>query len=157
VSNDKFFRGGDYYQIDDITGIKVRASRTRRQWDGRVTRPESFSPRQPQDLVMGVRDDQSVPVPRPRQKNRFVVVGTEVNAPAAFGSNAISVNSTVGFNVGDLCQVMTDQGDQFQFHLGAIAGNVLSWTGAGLSGTVGMSVGSPPDNAVVDLTSIGGT
>jgi hypothetical protein len=157
VSNDKFYRPGDYYQIDDITGIKTRASRTRRQWDGRVTRPESYSPRQPQDLVTGVRDDQSVPTPRPRQKNQFTVVGTMVTAPSPRGATSITVASTVGFNVGDLVQVITDPGDPFQFTLSSIAGSVLSWTGAGLSGTVGTSGGSPPDNAVVDLTSIGGT
>ena len=157
MANDKFYKPGDWYQIDDITGIKTRASRTRQQWDGLVTRPESFSPRQPQDLVVGVIDIQSVPLPRPRQKNQFTIVGTSVSAPAARGSTSISVTSTVGFNAGNLAQVMLDQGVPFQFTVASASGTTISWTGAGLPGTVGTFYGDPIENAVINLSSVGGT
>lgn len=107
--------------------------------------------------MVGVRDDQSVPFPLPRQKNQFTIVGTSVIAPALRGANAIAVEQTVGFNVDDLVQVMLDSGSPFQFTLAAIAGNVLSWTGAGLPATVGVLYGSPIENAVIDLSSVGGT
>ena len=157
MGNDKFYRGGDWYQIDDIRGYKVRASRTQQQWDNLVTIPGSFSPRHPQDLVVGVRDEQFVPVPRPRQANQYALVGTQVSAPAARGSNSITVASTVGFNPGNLLQVMLDQGTPFQFTLGSVSGNTLSWSGAGLPGTVGTLYGDPIENAVINLTSTGGT
>jgi len=154
---DKFYRGGDYYQIDDIRGTKVRASNTRKQWDGMVTHGHSFSPRQPQDLVVGVRDDQSVPIPRPRQANVFSIVGTQVSAPAAAGATLITVASTVGFTVGNLVQVMLDSGVPFQFTLTGISGSTLSWTGRGLPGSVGTLYGDPIENAVISLSSVGGT
>lgn len=156
MADDKFYRMGDYYQLDDNSGFKVRSSRTRIQWNNIVTIPQHFNPRQPQDLVTGVRDDQTVPMPRPRQKNMFTIVGTQVAAPAARGANAFEVQSTVGFNPGDLIQVMLDSGVPFQFTLEGIAGNVMFWSGPGLPGTVGLLYGDPIENAVIDLTSVGG-
>jgi hypothetical protein len=137
----------------------VRASRTRKQWDGLVTSPDSFSPRQPQDLVVGVLDQQAVPIPRPRQPNKFTIVASYVVVPAARGAFAIAVASSVGMTVGDLIQVMLDSGVPFQFILGSIAGNTLGWDPPlpGLPATVGTSYGDPIENAVVDLTSVGGT
>ena len=157
MADDKHYVPGDYYQIDQIRGYKVRASKTRQQWDRIVTLQASFSPRQPQDLVTGVRDDQSVPLPLPRQANQFTILGTNVAAPAPAGSTAIQVASTVGFNVGDLIQIMLDSGVIFSTTLSAIAGNLLSWTGVGLPASVGTLYGDPIENAVIDLTSIGGT
>lgn len=157
MADDKHYVPGDYYQIDQIRGYKVRASRTRPQWDRIITIAPSWSPRQPQDLVVGVRDDQSVPLPLPRQKNQFTIVGTSVIAPSARGDTSITVEQTVGFNPGNLVQVMLDSGVPFQFTLAAIAGNVLSWTGAGLPATVGLLYGDPIENAVVNFSSVGGT
>lgn len=122
-----------------------------------VTTGHSFSPRQPQDLVVGVRDQQSVPVPRPRQASRFTIVSTYVIAPSAPQSNSLTVASPLGFNVGNLCQVMLDNGTQFQFTLAAVVGNALSWTGAGLPGGVGILFGDPLENSVTNLSSVGGT
>jgi hypothetical protein len=157
MGDDLRYKPGDYYQIDQIRGYKVRASRTRMQWDGINTIDPSFSPRQPQDLVVGVVDIQTVPRPLPRQANQFTIVGTSVSAPAPAGSTSMQVLSTVGFNVGDLCQVTLDSGNIFQFTLGAVAGNTLSWSGSALPGSVGTLYGDPIENAVVDLTSVGGT
>lgn len=153
MARDKFYRPGDYYQLDDISGFKVRASETRQQWDQAVTTRAHFSPRQPQDLVVGVRDDQSVAIPRPRQRNRFVIVGSEVAAPAARGAHTIEVASSVGFTVGDLVQIMLDSGVAFQVVLSAISGNDLTWVGGtyltGLPATVGTLYGDPIENQVL--------
>ena len=157
MADDKHYVPGDYYQLDDISGFKVRASHTKQQWDSRVTAPKSFSPRQPQDLVTGVRDDQSVPVPRPRQANMFTFVGTQVIEPAARGASSITVSSTVGFDVGNACRVMLDQGEPFDFTLAAVDGNMLSWdispAQGGLPGTVGTFYGDPIENQVLNLDS----
>jgi hypothetical protein len=157
MADDKHYVPGDWYVIDDLRGYKVRASKARLQWDNLLTLPQSFSPRQPQDLVTGVRDEQAVPLPRPRQVNRFTVLGTSVVAPAARGSTSIQVASSVGFNPGDQVQVMLDSGVNFQFTLGTVSGNTLSWSGAGLPDTVGTLYGDPIENSVIDITSIGGT
>lgn len=157
MADDKHYVPGDYYQIDQIRGYKVRASRTRPQWDRIITIAPSWSPRQPQDLVVGVYDNQSVPLPLPRQPNRFTILGTEVVAPSAVGAHTITVASTIGFNVGNLLQVMLDSGVPFQFTLGSVAGNVMGWSGIGLPATVGSLYGDPIENQVIDITSAGGT
>lgn len=154
MADDRHYVPGDYYQLDDNTGFKVRAKRTRVQWNGIVTTREHFNPRQPQDLVTGVRDDQSVPMPRPRQKNTFTIVASWVTAPAHRGANSLTVDSAVGFTAGDLCQVMLDSGANFQFTLGGVAGSVLSWSGAGLPASAGVLFA---ENTVTDLSSVGGT
>lgn len=154
MARDKFYRPGDYYQLDDNSGFKVRASQTRQQWNNIVTIPEHFNPRQPQDLVVAVRDDQTVPIPRSRQKNQFVIVGTEVAAPSPRGANVITVFSTVGFAAGNTVQVMLDSGENFQFTLGSISGNDMLWSGLGLPASVGTLYGDPIENQVL-LIAIG--
>lgn len=52
---------GDWNAICDRTGFKVKASETRLTWDGLRVRAASWEPRQPQDLVQGVPDDQTTP------------------------------------------------------------------------------------------------
>lgn len=153
MSSGWYYRGGDYYQLDDNSGFKVRKSQTQEQWNGIVTIDAHFNPRQPQDLVTGVKDDQSVDVPRPRQVNQFTVVGTVVTAFAARGSTSILVENTAGFTVGDACQVMLDSGVQFPFTLATIGAGSLDWAGAGLPASVGGNLGDPLENAVLDLTS----
>jgi hypothetical protein len=72
MADDKHYVPGDFYRICDRTGFKVRASKTRKQWDNLIVRLESFEPRQPQDFVRGVPDNQTVPEPRPHQKDIFI-------------------------------------------------------------------------------------
>jgi hypothetical protein len=72
VVDDRHYVPGSFYRIDDRTGYKIRAEHTRKEWTGRIVREQSWEPRQPQDLVRGVRDDQNVPEPRPRQQNVFI-------------------------------------------------------------------------------------
>lgn len=149
MSNDKFYRGGDWYVLDDNSGFKVRASKARMQWNNIFTTPEHFNPRQPQDLVVAVRDDQTVPVPRPRQRNQFTIVGTEVVAPSARGTHSIIVASIVGFSLGNIVQVMLDSGEQFQFILGGLSGNEMTWSGTALPASVGTLYGDPIENQVL--------
>lgn len=150
---DKWYKPGDYYVIDDIRGYKVRASHARLQWNNLLTAGSSFSPRQPQDLVVGVVDDQSVPLPRPRQPNRFTIVGTQVIAPAQIGDLSVTVESTEGFAVADRVQIMLDSGVPFQVVLSAVSSYALSWASPGLPSTVGVLYGDPPENAVINLSS----
>lgn len=150
MADDRHYVPSEYYQLDDISGFKVRSSRTRQQWDGRITTPPHFSPRQPQDLVVGVLDNQSVPSPRPRQQNQFTIVETWVTAPTSRGSYTIPVASTVGWTVGDVAQIMLDVGENFTSPVISLSGNTMQLMFP-LAGTVGGNLGDPIENAVLDL------
>lgn len=152
MADDRHYVPGDWYFLDDRTGFKTRAARARERWDGVMTSGTHWDPRQPQDLVQGVVDDQTVPWARPRQTNQFTVLATVVTAFAGRGSLSMQVQSTVGFSVGDVCQVPLDNGDLFQFTLSAVGNGTLSWTSPPLPGTVGSSIGDPIENQVFDLT-----
>ena len=150
--NDRLYIPGDNYIIDDNLGRKVRASKVRLQWNNIATTGSHWNPRQPQDMVVAVRDEQIVALNRPRQPNQFTVVATVVTAFAAAGALAITVQSAVGFAIGNLVQVMLDRGDPFIFTLGSVTGNVLGWSGRGLPGTVGGNLGDPLENQVLNIT-----
>lgn len=66
------FKLGDYYQICDRSGFKVRASETKKEWNGRIVREEDFERRHPQDFARGRRDDQRVPFSSPEEEDRFL-------------------------------------------------------------------------------------
>lgn len=75
MADDRHYVPGDFYRICDRTGFKIRANRTKKEWTGRIVRSQSFELRQPQDFVTGVRDDQTVPEPRPRPADVFIGMG----------------------------------------------------------------------------------
>lgn len=70
------YRPGDFLRVCERTGFVVYASRTKKEWTGRIVRDRSFEMRQPQDFVRGVIDDQRVPDPRPRPADTFVQIDT---------------------------------------------------------------------------------
>lgn len=152
MADDRHYVGGDWYFLDQNTGFKVRAGKSRLQWNSIRTSGTHWNPRQPQDMVQGVRDEQAPPWAFPRQVNQFAVVATYVTAFSARGSTSMQVESTVGISVGDTCQAVLDQGSPFTFEVSAIAGNVLSWATPPLPGTVGGAFGDPIENQVLDLT-----
>jgi hypothetical protein len=59
---------GQYNFTCDVCGRGFKSSQMRKRWDGAITCNEGtcWEIRQPQDFVRGVRDDQSVPIARPR-------------------------------------------------------------------------------------------
>lgn len=66
------YKPGSFYRTDDRTGFPQRAERTRREWNNLIVDEARWEPRQPQDLVRGVPDRQSVPEARPLAPNVFV-------------------------------------------------------------------------------------
>lgn len=66
------YKPGSFYRVCDVSGLIYRAEDTRKAWDNTWRRPESYEARQPQDLVRGVRDDQTVPEPRPLTPDQFI-------------------------------------------------------------------------------------
>lgn len=159
MANDRHYEPGDYYQLDDLSGFKIRAKRSRRipggQTGGAVVAPERWEQQQPQDFVRGIVDDQTVPEPRPRQANQFTVLGSEVSAPSARGASAITVYSSRGFTVGMSIQIMLDSGVQFATGILGISGNTFTLASP-LPATVGNAgLGSPIENMVLALTAAG--
>lgn len=155
MADDRHYVPGDNYILDDLSGFKVRVSHSRRipggQTGGAQVAIERWEAQQPQDLVRSVVDDQSVAIARPRQTNRFVVVGTWVIAPSARLATTIEVEDTVGFAVGDIVQIMLDSGVNFNTGLTGVSGHTLSLL-APLPFTVGGSYGNPIENMVLQLT-----
>ncbi len=69
-----YFEPGTCNTIDDISGMKVKMSQVRQQWNGFRTVPELFNYRQPQDFPIipspvrtfpGSRTEPPAPMPDP--------------------------------------------------------------------------------------------
>lgn len=64
--------GGDWNVICDYSGFKILRSEARMTWDGYLVKKEFWEPRQPQDFVKGRKDDQTVPITRSEQSDKFL-------------------------------------------------------------------------------------
>jgi hypothetical protein len=95
--------------------MKVRASRTRKEWTNLIVDRKLWEPRHPQDFVKGVIDDQSVSDPRPRATlDTFLgPLQTTTTARVAAGGNLIPLASAVRFLVGDRVEIMLDTNQYF--------------------------------------------
>lgn len=154
MADDRHYVGGDNYLLDDISGFKIRASKARiipgGQTGNLAVAPQRWEPQQPQDFVRGVADDQSVALSRPRQQNRFVIVGTFVTAPSARGTGVITVDSPVGFQINDNILLMLDSGENFLTSVAGIVGKQM-FVGTPLPYSVGTLYGDPIENSVLFL------
>lgn len=109
------YRSGSFYRIDDRTGFAERAEATREEWTGLIVAERVWEARQPQDLVKGVPDDQSVPDARPLGPNVFVgPTYLQLTSPAGIGATVLAVNTTLGASNGLAVEVMLDTGQPFR-------------------------------------------
>ena len=67
---------GDNNAICQICGRKYKASQLRKRWDGFLACKDDWHPRQPQDFVRGVKDNQQAPVISTETPDQFLVVCT---------------------------------------------------------------------------------
>lgn len=103
------FKMGSFYRVDDRTGFPQRAERTRQEWQGLIVDRSVWEPRQPQDLVKGRPDNQTVPKPRPLAPNFFVgPFSIQIGANVAIGATFIPLPSVAGISAGDPCGIMMD-------------------------------------------------
>ena len=103
------YKAGSFYRTDDRTGFPQRAERTRREWTGLIVDENVWEPRQPQDLVKGVKDNQSVPDARPLGPAQYVgPISVQTTADAVIGQTVIPVQTTFGFYGGAKVGCMTD-------------------------------------------------
>lgn len=108
------FRPGSFYRVDDRTGFPQRAEDTKREWNGLIVDETVWEARQPQDLVKGVIDNQSVPYARPLAPAVFVgPIYAQLTTAAAVGATVLQLDSTAGFGAGQKVAVMLDNGVNF--------------------------------------------
>jgi hypothetical protein len=66
------FIPGQYLFICDRCGTPYYSRDGRIEWNGLFVCKYCYEPRQPQDFVRGLKDDQRVEIARPRQPDRFI-------------------------------------------------------------------------------------
>lgn len=143
---------GDFYRICDRTGFKVLASKTRKEWTGLIVRNESWEPRNAQDFVTGVRDDQSVWEARPRSVDAYVgPLISKVEAFQAAGGTTIIIDDTARMYAGDSVGIILDNGVMFQTALNQVTNSTqviirdrLPWSTSAGNQFVNSSAMSPP-------------
>jgi hypothetical protein len=109
------FKMGSFYRTDDRTGFPTRAEDTRREWNGLIVDVKRWEPRQPQDLVKGRPDNQTVPFPRPLGPNIFVgPFNIQIASDVAIGATFIPLPSISGISDGDPVGIMLDNGVVFR-------------------------------------------
>ncbi len=106
-----WYKPGDYNQIDDRTGFKVKASWTRKEWTGSITRTKSWEERHPQDLIRSVLDRQDIDDPNPEQPRVFLT-GRDFRVIAAEGVFIFRVDSSGNLRTtSNLGSTITKAGD----------------------------------------------
>jgi len=75
ISNATATNEPNNYESCDITGFRVKRGGLIEQFNGRMVRPESYSPRHPQEFVRSTSDRQTGPQ-RPEQDDTFVSIIT---------------------------------------------------------------------------------
>jgi len=65
---------GEWKVLCDSCGKEFLASELRQRWDGFMVCTRDWEPRQPQDFVRGVADQQAVPWSRPEPSDVFIPV-----------------------------------------------------------------------------------
>lgn len=87
------YKMGDYLVVDDFTGNVRYASTMKMTWDGWLTDKKNWYRRHPQQYVRGVKENQTVPIPRPRQPNGYIIGGSpELDAN---GNTVVTANGAV--------------------------------------------------------------
>lgn len=149
MADDLHYVHGDFYRIDDRTGFKVRAKRTRKEWTNLIVDQARWEPRQPQDFVTGVIDDQTVPEPRPRQTDVFLgPLQTTTTAAAVAGATSLSVASSVRFLVNDTVEIMLDTNEYFTVTVQTVP------TGTSFTFTPAIPRSAAAGNIVTDITAM---
>jgi hypothetical protein len=108
------YRDGSFYRVDDRSGFTVRAEHTKEEWQDLIVARGLWEPRQPQDLVKGIIDDQTVPQPRSEATNRFVgPIYIQITADIAVGATFVPLQTLRGVGAGDNVGIMMDNGVVF--------------------------------------------
>ena len=104
---------GDYWQICDECGRKIRNSQSRKRWDGLIVCPADWEPRHPQEVLHDTPNEhQSVQDARPRPESNQLYIATKVATAAVPGDTTVVVDSIANIADGDSITVQLDGGGQ---------------------------------------------
>lgn len=133
---DEHYIAGDWWVIDDVTGLKIRASKSVKQWDGNRVDRSYAEPRHPQDYVRARADRQAVEFARPRPPDVFIgPLTVTVSARSEAGDDLISLSSTQGLEEGDRVWFPLASGDTFRttiLYIGNNKGALVQENGGGI-------------------------
>jgi len=90
MSTDWTYKPRDWNLVCDICGFKIKASQSRKRWDGFVVCEQDWEARHPMDFIKTPIDKISVPFSRPRPPDIFVSDGSNNNQTI----NGAPINST---------------------------------------------------------------
>lgn len=122
------FRPGSFYRQDDRSGFIQRAEDTKKEWTGAIVDESLFESRQPQDLVRGVKDIQSVPEARPLPPATFIgPTSTTLAQAAAARATIVFPSDPLLVQAGSKVGVMMDNGVSWMTTLQSLNGDG-SWT-----------------------------
>ena len=85
------YDSGDWKALCDVCGREYKATQLTKRWDGLMCCTQDWEPRQPQDFVRGVDDNQTVPWSRPEPADQFIPIS--LNGPPIQASS--TSNSTL--------------------------------------------------------------
>ena len=74
MSKEWSYTSGDWLILCDVCNKKIKASESKKRWDGFVVCAEDFEMRHPQDFIRVRSDKISVPFTRPRTTDVFTDV-----------------------------------------------------------------------------------
>lgn len=67
-----YYKSGDWNIICDVCGKKMKASHSKKRWDGLIVCKDDYEERHSLDFIRVKPDKQSVPFSRPRSTDTFV-------------------------------------------------------------------------------------
>lgn len=145
---------GDYYLIDDVTGLKIRHSDSTKQWDGLIVHKDDFETRHPQDYVKAKPESQSVRTPRSRPVDTFIgPLTTAILVAAVPGDSTIAIESSNRMVTGDRLSIMLDDGTTFRASIQSIIDptHITLTTSLPWSAAVGMMIYDNTAMAIADV------
>ena len=76
-----YYRKGDNNILSDRSGFKIKASDSRKEWNGLVVHKDEWEERHPQDFVRGVKEKITAEVVRPEPATDYEIMSAnEVKA-----------------------------------------------------------------------------
>lgn len=101
------YRPGDFNVICDVCGQNIKASVSRKRWDGLIVCPDDYELRHPMDFIKTPIDNISVPFSRPRPPDEFTNVCNQATSSSYAGlssADCAQVAQYFGLSYEDLLQ-----------------------------------------------------
>ena len=115
------YRPGSFYRSDDRSGFTRRAEDTEKEWTELIVGKDLWEIRQPQDFVLGVADNQTVPQARPVPPPVYIgPFSIQLSQDAGVGQQIIYLDNLTDLSELDPVGVMTDLGQYFFSFIDAI-------------------------------------